>query len=134
MLEISLLTKQGSHSNNTGLSQNPIPIPNLFCSFCLQSSLNKTMAEGKILVCRQTERSLESKLAKSTEVKNAGGVGMILIDEMNNDVAVPFNLPAASIGLQTGDQILSYAANNTRFQNQSRLQSSTPPRTLIPDS
>ncbi|KAL9328341.1 hypothetical protein ACSQ67_003344 [Phaseolus vulgaris] len=52
-------------------------------SYCVDSSLNKTKATGKVLVCRHAEYSSESKLEKSRIVKEAGAVGMILIDEAN---------------------------------------------------
>lgn len=67
-----------------------------------------------MLVCRHTERSTESKLAKGEVVKAAGGVGMILIDETDKDVAIPFNFPAAIVGKRMGNRILSYI-NSTRF-------------------
>ncbi|KAK1388218.1 hypothetical protein POM88_016396 [Heracleum sosnowskyi] len=38
---------------------------------------------------RHVESSTESKLQKSVVVKEAGGVGMILIDEADKDVAIP---------------------------------------------
>ncbi|XP_010270603.1 PREDICTED: subtilisin-like protease SBT5.3 [Nelumbo nucifera] len=82
-------------------------------SFCLESSLNSTKARGKILVCRHAESSSESKLAKSVVVKEAGGAGMILIDEADKDVGIPFVIPAAIVGERTGDKILSYI-NHTR--------------------
>ncbi|RAL52994.1 hypothetical protein DM860_016229 [Cuscuta australis] len=77
-------------------------------SYCLESSLNRTKVRGKVLVCRHAESSTESKIAKSVVVKEAGGVGMILIDDADQDVAVPFVIPAAVVGKQTGDEILSY--------------------------
>eukprot|EP00262_Sarcandra_glabra_P014091 TRINITY_DN4039_c0_g1_i7.p1 TRINITY_DN4039_c0_g1~~TRINITY_DN4039_c0_g1_i7.p1 ORF type:complete len:393 (+),score=32.54 TRINITY_DN4039_c0_g1_i7:57-1235(+) len=82
-------------------------------SYCLESSLNRTKARGKVLVCRHVERSSESKLAKSKIVKEAGGVGMILIDEADKDVAIPFVIPASTVGTGIGDRILSYI-NHTR--------------------
>ncbi|XP_071913708.1 subtilisin-like serine-protease S isoform X2 [Coffea arabica] len=82
-------------------------------SYCLDSSLNSTKARGKVLVCRHSGSSTESKLAKSVVVKEAGGVGMILIDESDKDLAVPFVIPAAIVGKQLGSKILSYI-NNTR--------------------
>ncbi|KAK9948200.1 hypothetical protein M0R45_003787 [Rubus argutus] len=82
-------------------------------SYCLESSLNKTKARGKVLVCHHAESSTESKLAKSVIVKEAGGVGMVLIDEADMDVAVPFVIPSAIIGRRTGKHILSYI-NHTR--------------------
>ncbi|KAK9285954.1 hypothetical protein L1049_025156 [Liquidambar formosana] len=82
-------------------------------SYCLESSLNGTKARGKVLVCRHAESSTESKLAKSVVVKEVGGVGMILIDEADKDVAIPFVIPAAIVGRGIGDKILSYV-NHTR--------------------
>ncbi|AET03515.1 putative tripeptidyl-peptidase II [Medicago truncatula] len=77
-------------------------------SYCLESSLNKTKTKGKVLVCRHVERSTESKVAKSKIVKEAGGVGMILIDETDQDVAIPFVIPSAIVGKKKGQKILSY--------------------------
>lgn len=82
-------------------------------SYCLDSSLNSTKARGKVLVCRHSGSSTESKKAKSVVVKEAGGVGMILIDESDKDLAIPFVIPAAIVGNQLGLKILSYI-NNTR--------------------
>lgn len=39
---------------------------------------------------------------------------MILVDEADKDVAIPFVIPAAVVGKQTGNKILSYI-NRTRF-------------------
>ncbi|XP_038983926.1 subtilisin-like serine-protease S [Phoenix dactylifera] len=82
-------------------------------SFCLDSSLNRTKTRGKILICRHVDSSSESRVAKSLVVKQAGGVGMILINELEDDVAIPFAIPAAAVGRVAGDKILSYV-NNTR--------------------
>ncbi|RVW29498.1 Subtilisin-like protease SBT5.3 [Vitis vinifera] len=71
-------------------------------SYCLESSLNNTKTRGKILVCQHAESSTDSKLAKSAVVREAGGVGMILIDEADKDVAIPFVIPAAIVGRGTG--------------------------------
>lgn len=90
--------------------------PLLLCaySYCLESSLNRTKARGKVLVCRHAESSLESKREKSIVVKEVGAAGMILIDEEDKNVAIPFVLPSAIVGRRTGAQILSYI-NRTRF-------------------
>ncbi|KAK2977141.1 hypothetical protein RJ640_027754 [Escallonia rubra] len=77
-------------------------------SYCLESSLNRTKVRGKVLVCRHAESSTESKLAKSVVVKEAGGVGMVLVDETDRDVAIPFVIPAAMVGRKMGNMILSY--------------------------
>lgn len=65
-------------------------------------------------MCRHAESSTESKLQKSVVVKEAGGAGMILVDEADKDVAIPFVIPAAMVGRRTGNLILSYV-NRTRF-------------------
>ncbi|KAF7113572.1 hypothetical protein RHSIM_RhsimUnG0112800 [Rhododendron simsii] len=82
-------------------------------SYCLESSLNSTKSRGKVLVCQHAESSTESKLAKSKIVQAAGGVGMILVDKADKDVAIPFVIPAAVVGKRTGNKILSYI-NRTR--------------------
>ncbi|KAG5529911.1 hypothetical protein RHGRI_030330 [Rhododendron griersonianum] len=82
-------------------------------SYCLESSLSSTKSRGKVLVCQHAESSTESKLAKSKIVQAAGGVGMILVDEADKDVAIPFVIPAAVVGKRTGNKILSYI-NRTR--------------------
>ncbi|KAF5188703.1 Subtilisin-like protease SBT1.6 [Thalictrum thalictroides] len=83
-------------------------------SYCLESSLNSTKISGNIVVCRHTGSSSESKLAKSLVVKEAGGVGLVLVDEEDKDVAIPFLIPAAIVGTRIGERILSYI-NHTRI-------------------
>ncbi|KAJ0040960.1 hypothetical protein Pint_28775 [Pistacia integerrima] len=83
-------------------------------SYCLESSLNGTKARGKVLVCRHAESSTESKLGKSVVVKEAGGVGMILIDEADKDVAIPFLIPSAITGKEIGNRILSYVSHTRK--------------------
>lgn len=92
-------------------------------SYCLESSLNITKAKGKVVVCRHAGSSTESKLAKGAVVKEAGGVGMILIDEADRDVAIPFTIPAAIVGNRVGYKILSYI-NNSRFAVYFMMESS----------
>ncbi|XP_072990472.1 subtilisin-like serine-protease S [Typha latifolia] len=83
-------------------------------SFCLEGSLNKTKARGKIIICHHSGSPSESRLEKSIVVKKATGVGMILIDEVESDVAVPFVIPAVTFGRAVGRRILSYV-NHTRY-------------------
>lgn len=65
-------------------------------------------------MCRHAGSSSESKLEKSIIVKEAGAVGMILIDEADKGVAIPYTIPAATVGKRIGNKILAYI-NNTRF-------------------
>ncbi|XAR58091.1 Cucumisin [Bertholletia excelsa] len=87
-------------------------------SYCLESSLNSTKARGKVLVCQHAESSAESKRGKSRVVKAAGGVGMILVDEGENDVAIPFVIPAAVVGKRIGSDILSYLHHTRKATSQ----------------
>ncbi|KAL5224589.1 hypothetical protein ABZP36_011228, partial [Zizania latifolia] len=80
----------------------------------LDSSLNRTMARGKILICHQTKSSSDSLASKSMVVKKAGALGMILINEMEDHVASHFALPGTVVAKATGDKILSYI-NSTRL-------------------
>ncbi|PUZ59892.1 hypothetical protein GQ55_4G079700 [Panicum hallii var. hallii] len=77
-------------------------------SFCLDSSLNRTKARGKILICRRTRGSSESRVSTSMVVKEAGAAGMILIDEMGDHVANHFAVPGTVVGKKMGDKIISY--------------------------
>ncbi|KAF3788915.1 CO(2)-response secreted protease [Nymphaea thermarum] len=95
-------------------------------SYCLDSSLNSSKVSGKVLVCRHADSSADSKLAKSVVVKAAGGVGMILVDEQDKDVAIPFVIPAATVGTKAGNMILSYI-NNTSNPKSLIL----PPKTVL---
>lgn len=82
-------------------------------SYCLNSSLDSGKVKGRVVVCRHPQDVLESKLAKSRVVQAAGGVGMILIDELDRDMGVAFVIPAAIVGNSGGKAILSYM-NSTR--------------------
>jgi len=77
-------------------------------SFCLDSSLNRTKARGKILICRRIRGSSESRVSTSMVVKEAGAAGMILIDEMGDHVANHFAVPGTVVGKKMGDEIISY--------------------------
>ena len=77
-------------------------------SFCLDSSLNRTKARGKILICRRTRGSSEPRVSTSMVVKEAGAAGMILIDEMGDHVSNHFAVPGTVVGKKMGDKIISY--------------------------
>ncbi|XP_020596779.1 subtilisin-like protease SBT5.3 [Phalaenopsis equestris] len=77
-------------------------------SFCLDASLNKTMSRGKILICHHSGSYSESRIGKSIVVRKVGGVGMILVDDIEDDVALPFVIPAATVGKKAGERIQYY--------------------------
>ncbi|CAL9167502.1 unnamed protein product [Musa hybrid cultivar] len=72
-----------------------------------------TKARGKILICRPSGSAAEPRLEKSLVVEKAGGLGMVMIDEAENDVAIPFAIPAATVRKEIGNKIFSYV-NHTR--------------------
>ena len=74
------------------------------------------------MVCRHAESSVESKREKSIVVKEAGGVGMILIDETGKNVAIPFLIPSAIVGMRTGNHILSYINRTRSFFRSMKLE------------
>ncbi|KAH7405161.1 hypothetical protein KP509_15G059300 [Ceratopteris richardii] len=82
-------------------------------SSCLNSSLNARKVQGKVVLCRQRQDAEESKLVKSKVVQAAGGVGMVLIDELDLGMGVSFVIPAAIVGNTDGERIISYM-NSTR--------------------
>eukprot|EP00252_Welwitschia_mirabilis_P018701 TRINITY_DN416_c0_g2_i1.p1 TRINITY_DN416_c0_g2~~TRINITY_DN416_c0_g2_i1.p1 ORF type:complete len:577 (-),score=78.12 TRINITY_DN416_c0_g2_i1:1132-2742(-) len=83
-------------------------------SFCLNSSLDNVKAAGKVLVCLHPQGTSESKIETSQVVKAAGGVGMILIDEFDKNLAIPFTIPSAIVDNRAGNEILYYI-NSTRY-------------------
>eukprot|EP00249_Psilotum_nudum_P036263 c6675_g1_i1 orf=482-2788(-) len=83
-------------------------------SYCLNSSLDPTKVKGQIVVCQHPGDYADSRLAKSQVVKAVGGVGMVLIDESDQDIAIPFDLPATLVGSEAGKDILSYINSSRR--------------------
>lgn len=95
-------------------------------SSCLNGSLDARKVRGKVVVCRHPQDVEESKLAKSKVVQAAGGIGMVLIDELDRGMGVSFVIPAAIVGNGEGQTILSYI-NSTR----NPTAFITPPSTVI---
>ncbi|KDP41644.1 hypothetical protein JCGZ_16051 [Jatropha curcas] len=83
-------------------------------SLCMSDSLIPAQVAGKIVIC---DRGGNSRVQKGLEVKNAGGVGMILA---NTDlygeelVADAHLLPTAAVGQKSGDIIKSYAFSDPK--------------------
>ncbi|KAK0580483.1 hypothetical protein LWI29_002445 [Acer saccharum] len=78
--------------------------------FCLEGTLNETLVKGKIVVCH---RGSGSAFVKSENVKQAKGVGMILInsksqgDELSADTV---QFPTARLGMTLGKFVRQYAS------------------------
>ncbi|KAF5745364.1 hypothetical protein HS088_TW07G00948 [Tripterygium wilfordii] len=82
-------------------------------SFCMENSLEPNLVRGKIVVC---DRGSNARVAKGLAVKEAGGVGMILANEISNGeelVADAHLLPACAVGSNEGETLKSYISSNT---------------------
>ncbi|KAJ0245360.1 Subtilisin-like protease [Hirschfeldia incana] len=76
--------------------------------FCIRNSLKRELVEGKIVVCL---RGAGGRTAKGEEVKQKGGVAMLLVSretEGEELLADPHVLPAVSIGYSDGIVLLKY--------------------------
>ncbi|KAL3686778.1 hypothetical protein R1sor_013087 [Riccia sorocarpa] len=71
--------------------------------FCSYGTLDKEVVKGKIVVC------FSSFIDENDDViYEAGGVGLITMDELEEQIAFPFSIPASSVDLISGYQILRY--------------------------
>jgi hypothetical protein len=78
--------------------------PNL----CLANSLDPAKAVGKIVVC---ERGTSARVAKSAEVKRAGGIGMVLVNVVPGSTDLdPHSVPTVHLDAQYHNRVLAYAA------------------------
>ncbi|KAK0583303.1 hypothetical protein LWI29_035551 [Acer saccharum] len=79
-------------------------MPHSASKFCLNGTLNETLVTGKIVVC---EGAGGNKYEKSENVKQAKGVGMILINSVGDElIADPHILPTARVGNTTGGNFI----------------------------
>ena len=77
-------------------------------SLCVANSLDPAKAAGKIVVC---ERGTIARLAKSAEVKRAGGIGMVLVNVVLGSTDLdPHTVPTVHLDAQYHNQVLAYAA------------------------
>ncbi|XP_024538043.1 subtilisin-like protease SBT1.7 [Selaginella moellendorffii] len=82
------------------------------CSFCQNNTLDASKVKGNIILCLQPS-ALDSRPLKSLVIKQLGGVGMILVDEIAKDIAESYFLPATNVGAKEGAVIATYL-NQTR--------------------
>ncbi|KAI9181420.1 hypothetical protein LWI28_014866 [Acer negundo] len=86
--------------------------------FCLNGTLNETLVKGKIVVC---DGASGNKYEKSENVKQAKGVGMILVNSVGDELSAdPHILPTVRVGdtadaaFQAGD--LNYPSFAVNFK------------------
>ena len=75
-------------------------------SRCFAGSLDPAQAAGKVVVC---DRGVNDRIAKSFEVKRAGGVGMVLANVSPNSINGDFHaVPSVHVVQADGDAIKAY--------------------------
>jgi Subtilase family/PA domain len=80
--------------------------------FCLSGTLDPAQVKGKVVLC---ERGINARVEKGRVVKEAGGVGMILINQaVNGDelVADSHLLPVIALGAKTGAAVRDYVLSD----------------------
>lgn len=83
-------------------------------STCDLDALDGKKIKGKIVVCQHPEDSTYSKITKMEEVKNKGGIGLVLIDDLERAAANPFGgFPVTTTTSDAAGEILTYI-NSTR--------------------
>ena len=77
-------------------------------NLCFAGSLDPTTAVGKIVVC---ERGSNDRVAKSAEVKRAGGIGMVLVNVVPGSTDLDsHSVPSVHLDAKYHDAVLAYAA------------------------
>ncbi len=108
---------KGASINGTALPSTPIidsPAAGLaganatLVRLCGPGSLDPAKANGKVVIC---ERGVYDRVAKSAEVKRAGGVGMVLYNATPNSLDADFHaVPTVHVDTAAGTAIKAYAA------------------------
>jgi Subtilase family/Fibronectin type-III domain/Bacterial pre-peptidase C-terminal domain/Peptidase inhibitor I9/PA domain len=77
-------------------------------SLCFDGTLDPAKAAGKVVVCT---RGVNDRIAKSFEVKRAGGVGMVLVNPTANSINGDYHpVPAVHLDNVKGAAVSAYAA------------------------
>eukprot|EP01018_Ginkgo_biloba_P039206 Gb_02470 [translate_table: standard] len=87
-----------------------IPSPRFssdIASECAPDSLDSSKVKGKIVFCAYNSDSVSRK-TRSTNVKAAGGIGMITADTEGKFIPSVYDVPATSVSLEIGNEILAY--------------------------
>ncbi|XP_038687135.1 subtilisin-like protease SBT3.9 isoform X2 [Tripterygium wilfordii] len=74
---------------------------------CQDGSLNATLAAGKIILCFSASDTQDIASA-SISVHNAGGIGLIFAESLNDGLASCNLIPCIKVDFEVGTQILSY--------------------------
>ncbi|XP_010049348.2 subtilisin-like protease SBT1.8 [Eucalyptus grandis] len=100
-----------------GMGHNPVPViyskdSNISGQLCLPGSLDPALTRGKVVLC---DRGVNARVEKGQVVRDAGGVGMILVNTAANGeelVADSHLIPAVAVGRKMGDVIREYVKSD----------------------
>ena len=76
--------------------------------FSNPNQLDPVKVTGKVVIC---QRGSNARVDKSLAVKNAGGVGMVLVDTANGLVADVHSVPSVHVSATDGSAIRAYATS-----------------------
>jgi hypothetical protein len=107
---------RGASLNRTALPASPVVLAanaaqagNVNAHYCFENSLDPAKVAGKVVVC---DRGVNDRVAKSAEVKRAGGVGMVLTNiaagSLDPDVHV---VPTVHVDEVAGAAIKAYVSS-----------------------
>ncbi|KAG9158119.1 hypothetical protein Leryth_000275 [Lithospermum erythrorhizon] len=85
-------------------------VPAINASFCKENTLDPTLIKGKIIVC-MLETVFEDRREKAVFIKKGGGVGIILIDPLAEDLLVQFVIQGVVISPEAAPELLAYIAS-----------------------
>ncbi|CDP06942.1 unnamed protein product [Coffea canephora] len=81
----------------------------VFLSFCQINSLDPNLVKGKIVVCT-VEKITDNATQLGVYTRNIGGVGMILVEPLAQDLVFQFGTQATLIGQDELEEIQKYIA------------------------
>ncbi|XP_056168961.1 subtilisin-like serine-protease S [Syzygium oleosum] len=85
-------------------------VPAKNASFCKNNTLDPTLVKGRIVLCMVEVLLRDDRREKAFSVRDAGGVGIILVDPVGQDVGFQFAIPGAVIGQAEAKELQSYMA------------------------
>ncbi|KAL1557626.1 hypothetical protein AAHA92_08181 [Salvia divinorum] len=86
-------------------------VPSANASFCKSDTLDPALVKGRIVVCT-LEEILDSRNEKAATVKQAGGMGIILVDPLAKDIAFQFEIPGTVISIEEAGKLQAYMVSN----------------------
>ncbi|KAK3408193.1 hypothetical protein EUGRSUZ_J00481 [Eucalyptus grandis] len=79
-------------------------------SFCKSNTLDPTLVKGRMVLCMVEVLLRDDRREKAFSVRDASGVGIILVDRVGQDVGFQFAIPGAVIGQAEAEELQSYLA------------------------